>query len=176
MNGDERMNLDEHLKHLRLVRRRYGKADRSEKKRLLDEAEVMTGMYRKSLIRRLNGGLERKPRKRRRRLTYGPAVYGALLVMSESADYICSERVQPNLVGMAQHLAAHGFMEVTPELLAQLGRISISSVRRILRRLSQDRPRLPRSRLQAANQASQPVAISRWICSRVAGRPRSGSV
>ena len=39
---------------------------------------------------------------------------------------------------MGEHLAAHGEMETTPELLEELGQISTSSVRRRLDWISQE--------------------------------------
>ena len=47
---------------------------------------------------------------------------------------------------MAQQLARHGELEVSEGVLQQLGEISISTVGRILGRLRQDTPRLPRKR------------------------------
>jgi len=72
MPTQEKMNLDERLKYLRIVRRRYRQADRSERGHLLDEMEQVTGLDRKTLIRRMKGTLERKPRSRQRGRTYGP--------------------------------------------------------------------------------------------------------
>jgi len=155
------MTIDERRKYLRLVKPRYAQADRKEKKWLLDEAELVTGLHRKSLIRLLNSNLKRKLRRRQRGRTYGLAVQAAIQVISESVDYICAERLQPNLVWLAEHLANHGEMEVTPKLLAQLDEISISSVRRILRRLTQDQPRLPHKKPTAANQVSKRVPIGK---------------
>jgi len=48
------------------------------------------------------------------------------------------------LVSYAEKLAAHGHLRLTPALLEQLGRISISTVRRILQRVQQDQPRRKR--------------------------------
>lgn len=161
MKNDEIMTIQERWKYLRLMQRRYQNANRSEKEQLLNEAEAMTGLHRKSLIRRLNSPLKRKRRKRQRGRTYGVAVHVAIKVISESVDYICAERLQPNLVWLAQHLAAHGELEVSTDLLAQLEQISIPTVRRIMRRLAQDQPRLPRKGPKAANQVARQVPIGR---------------
>jgi hypothetical protein len=45
---------------------------------------------------------------------------------------------------MAQHLEAHGELQVSADLLRQLGQISIATVERRLQQLRQDQPRLPR--------------------------------
>ena len=144
MSNNESMSINERRKYLRTMKRRYIKANRKTRGRLLDEMEAVIGLDRKTLIRLMNGSLERKPRSRERGSTYGPQVDDALRVIHESYDYICAERLTPNLVRMARHLAAHGELEAAPVLLDQLGRISISTVERRLSRIRQDQPRLPR--------------------------------
>ena len=143
---EDKMTIDERRKYLRRMQKRYVQADRKERARLLDEMEAVTDMHRKSLVRLMNQGLERKPRCRERGETYGPAVDDALRVIDESLDFICAERITPNLVWMTQHLATHGEITASAELLEQLGLISISTVRRRLNRVRQDQPRLPRKK------------------------------
>ena len=142
----DKMTANERFKYLRMMEQRYSKASRNEKKELLDEMEIVTGQHRKSLIRSLNGSLERKPRSRERGVKYGPDVDDALRVIYESLDFICAERLTPSLGWMAEHLAKHGELKVTPELLQQLEQISISTVERRLCRIRQDQPRLPRKK------------------------------
>ena len=146
MSHNEDMTIDERRKYLRTMKKRYIKANRKAKGRLLDEMEAVTGLDRKTLIRLMNGSLKRKPRSGQRGRTYGPQVDDALRIIHESYDYICAERLTPNLVQMARHLAAHGELEATPVLLDQLRRISISTVERRLSRIRQDQPRLPRKK------------------------------
>lgn len=148
MSENEKMTIDERRKYLRRMRKRYLKADRKTKGQLLEEMEAVTELDRKTLIRMMSGSLERKPRRRQRGASYGQEVEAALRVIYESFDYICAERLRPNLVWMANHLAAHGELEVQPSLLEQLGRISVSSVERRLRPIRRDVPRLPRKRPQ----------------------------
>jgi hypothetical protein len=92
----------------------------------------------------MKGSLARKLRSRERGRIYGPRVDDALRVIHESTDYICAERLTPNLVWMARHLATHDELEMTPGLLEQLGKISVSTVERRLYHIRQDQPRLPR--------------------------------
>ena len=82
--------------------------------------ERVTEMHRKSLIRLLKKAPQREKRKRERERTYKSDVGDALRVISESFDYVCGERLQPNLVWMANHLEQHGELETTPALMAQL--------------------------------------------------------
>jgi hypothetical protein len=125
MSTEYKMNINERRKYLRRMKRRYVKANRSEKGKLLDEMEAVTELHRKSLIRLMKGSLERKRRQRQRGRTYGPEVEYALSLIAESWDYICAERLTPNLVWMANHLAAHQELELSPLLLEKLGRISV---------------------------------------------------
>ena len=140
------MTVNERYKYLRLVQERYWAAGRTERSSLLNELEEVTGLHRKSRIRLLRGGLERKRRRRQRGRTYGPEVDDALRVISESMDHICAERLQPNLVWLAKHLSQHGELAVNKQLLKQLEKISVSTVRRNLQRIGQDQPRLVRKR------------------------------
>jgi len=151
MSNQEKMTVDEKRKYLRIVKPRYKQAGRNEKGQLLDEMEAVTGLDRKTLIRLMKGSLKRKPRSRERDKTYGPAVDDALRVIYESFDGICSERLTPNLVWMAQNLERHDELTTTPELLEQLGQVSISTVARRLAHLRQDQPRLPRKKPRARN-------------------------
>jgi len=161
MPNEEKMTINERRKYLRLVKRRYVKAGKLERGRLLDEMEPVTGLHRKSLIRLMSGSLERKPRHKQRGRIYGAEVDDALRVISESYDHICAERLQPNLVSMATHLAQHGEIEASAVLLDQLSRISVSTVRRILNRLGQDEPRLPRKGPSQANRVAREIPVKR---------------
>jgi len=161
MTTEDRMTIDERRKYLRRMKKRYVCADRAERSRLLDEMEVFTGMHRKSLIRLMHGSLERKPRRKQRGRTYGLALDDALRIIAESLDYICADRLAPNLVWLATHLSAHGELEVSPSLLERLGRISVSTVKRRLKHQRRDRPRLPRKGPTRANQVQRDIPMKR---------------
>jgi hypothetical protein len=161
MSIEDKMTIDERRKYLRKMQERYLQADRKERGHLLDEMETVTGLHRKSLIRLMKGNLARQPRRRQRSRTYGPEVDDALRVIAESTDYICAERLTPNLVWLAKHLAAHGELTISPQLEEQLSRISVSTVERILTRLRQDEPRLPRRGPKRTNNLLRDVPMKR---------------
>lgn len=142
MATEEKMTLDEVYKYLRLMKPRYLQADRAGKSALLDEMETVTGRHRKSLIRRLQGSVHRQPRAHERERTYKADVDSALQLIWESYDYICPERLQPNLVDLAEQLATHGELELRPALKAQLGEIGLTTMRERLRQFRQDEPQL----------------------------------
>jgi len=161
VNAEDEMTLDERRKYLRKMRTRYKGAKREERSRLLDEMEAVTGLHRKSLIRLMHSSLERKRRSRERGRTYGPDVDHAIGVIAESLDYPCAERLTPNLATLAEHLAQHGELRVSAELLEQLAQISTSTVERRLAKMSRDRPRLPRRRPRLTNSVLRDVPMGR---------------
>lgn len=157
----EQMTIDERYKYLRLMQPRYFKADRQARSALLDEMEQVTRLHRKSLVRLPGSDLTRKPRRKQRSRTYGPEVDDASRVIAESMDYICAERLTPNLVWLAEHLAAHDELRITPQLLTKLDAISISTVGRSLSRIRQDEPRLPRKGPESANRVARQIPTTR---------------
>jgi hypothetical protein len=161
MTTEDKMTVDERRKYLRRMQKRYLQADRRERGRLLDEMEAVIELHRKSLIRLINGNLERTPRQRQRGRIYGSEVEYALSVIAESLDYICAERLTPSLPWMANHLAAHDELEVSPLLLEKLEQISISTVQRILGRIPRDKPRLPRRGPQRTRKITQGIPMKR---------------
>jgi hypothetical protein len=161
MSIEDKMTIDERRKYLHMMQKRYLQAGRKEQGQLLDEMEAVTELHRKSLIRLMNSSLTRRPRRRQRSRTYGPEVDDALRVIAESMDYICSERLTPNLTWLAEHLAAHGELRISSHLLEQLGRISVSTVGRIVARIRQDEPRLPRPAPKRTNHLTCDVPMKR---------------
>jgi hypothetical protein len=142
MSETEPMSVDERRKYIHKILGRYRKGSKKEKGRLLDEIEAVTGMHRKSVIRIMNGSLSRKKRSRERGRTYGAEVEIAVRVIALSLDYPCAERLQPNLVWMAKHLASHQELIVSEETLKKLAQIGCSTVKRILKRAGRSQPKM----------------------------------
>ena len=55
MPTQERMTIEERLKYLRIMRPHYKQANLKQRSQLLNEMERVTGLQRKTLIRRMNG-------------------------------------------------------------------------------------------------------------------------
>jgi IS30 family transposase len=142
MSETEAMNIDERRKYIHKMWGRYREANKKEKGELLDEIEAVVGMHRKAIIRLLNGRLSRKKRGFERGREYGVEVDDAVRVIARSLDYPCAERLQPNLVWMAQHLGRHEELRVGPETLEKLARISVSTLKRSLKRVGRSDPKL----------------------------------
>ncbi len=126
----------------------------------MPDNEAMTIDERRKCIKRLQPGYLAADRAERGR-TYGVAVDGALRVIWETLDYVCAERLTPALVSTARLLARHGELALTDEVAHQLGRISVATVQRRLRRLGQDTPRLPRKGPERANRVARAIPMRR---------------
>jgi hypothetical protein len=161
MSDDERMTIDERYKYLRKMQKRYREAKRAERSVLLGEMEQVTGLHRKSLVRLMGGELARQPRERQRGKRYGVPVRAAVVVIAESLDWVCAERLQPNLVWMAEHLERHGELELSDEVHSQLGSASVSTVQRLLADVRRDRPRLPQRGPEQANRLARDIPAGR---------------
>jgi hypothetical protein len=161
METEDKMTLSERRKYLRKQQSRYYAANRKERGRLLDEMRSITGLHRKALIRLMHSDLKRKLRQKQRGRTYGSNVEDALRIIRESYDGICAERLAGNLVKMAQELQEHGEMVVTENLLAQLQKISLATIKRKLSRIRQDEPRLKRGRPFARNEVARSIPMRR---------------
>jgi hypothetical protein len=161
MPADITMTLDERRKYLLRMRLRYVQANRPERSRLLDEREHVTELHRKSLLRLMKAEPVRQPRQQQRGRTYTHEVDDVIRVVAESLDYICAERLTPGLVPTTQLLVKHGELTVSEAVLAQLGQISISTVKRILTRLRQDERRLPRRKPQQTMRLLQDIPALR---------------
>jgi hypothetical protein len=133
MAETEPMNVNERRKYLHKMRIRYWQAkDKRSKSVLLDEMAEVTNLHRKSLIRLIKGDLARKPRRQQRGKTYGMDVQQVVEQTARSLDYPCAERLQPNLVWLGKHLAAHGELELSAALERKLATISVSTLKRLL--------------------------------------------
>jgi hypothetical protein len=161
MPGDDQMNIDERRKYLRRMRVRYVQAGRGERSRLLDEMAQVTELHRKSLVRLMKTGSERKPRQRQRGRTYDHEVDDVIRVVAETLDYICAERLTPSLLPTAKLLIEHQELVVAEAVLEKLGRISVATVKRILRRVRQDERRLPRRGPERARQVLRQIPAER---------------
>ena len=163
MPNEDRMTVDERRKYLKLVVPRYAKARRTEGSELLTEMGAVTGLHRKSLLRLLHGPtLDRAPKRPRvRRRRYGAAVADVVRVVWESLDYVCAERLTPALLRTARQLTQWQEVVLTPDLAAQLATISRATVQRLLQRLQQDTPKLPRRKAQPPNRLPREVPMER---------------
>lgn len=137
------MNM--HTKHelTGIVAGRYLISDRREKKKILDEFCLSTGYNRKYAIEKLRGfALEPKRKKevpgkhkRVREKFYDMKVEEALHTIWEVYDYICAERMHPNLGQMVSKLFECGELEIDPLTEIKVRTVSLGTLKRILKRI-----------------------------------------
>lgn len=162
MTTDEAMTITERRKYLTRMHTRYRSADRRARSALLTEMGAITGMHRERLTRLMaQPTLKRLPRRTQRGRVYGPEVRHVVRIVWESLDCVCAERLTPQLLPSAQHLAIFGECVLTPLLIEQLGAISEATVTRMLRGLPRAIPRLPRKGPMQANRALRGVPMGR---------------
>jgi hypothetical protein len=133
------------------VARRYRKANKREKKRILDEYCATTGYHRKyamqllnrwgrSELHRIDGTLVKivvgKPRKRAKRVyqrIYDEPVHKALRLVWDLFDYQCGKRLVPLLRANMPVLRAQPELDIGEEVAGKLLQISPATVDRILK-------------------------------------------
>ena len=162
MTTDDTMTITERRKYLTKMQSRYRQADHQERSRLLTEMEAVTNLHRKSLTRLMaQPSLRRMPRRRQRGVIYGPETCQIVRVVWESLDCICAERLTPQLLATAQHLATFGELALTPAMEMLLAQMSESTVTRMLGDLPRAIPRLPRRAPGQANRLLRAVPMGR---------------
>jgi hypothetical protein len=128
--------------YLAAIYGRYRQARQGDKGRILDEFCQVTGYHRKYALRRLNAPVASGgPRRRRRSVTYGPAVVEALRVIWEAAGYPWSVRLKVALPLWLPWARRH--QQLSAAVCAHLTRIS---ARQIDRRLAAVKRTLKRRR------------------------------
>jgi IS30 family transposase len=144
----ESMSIDERYKCIRRIAGSYRAAGRKEKGQMLDVLVSQTGLHRKSLLRLLRQpeGPQRQPQRKRRSRCYRAAFDDAIRLIGRSLNWICAERMHGSLLASAEHLACFGHLTLSAALREQLATVSVSTLRRTVRRLRQDEPRLPSRR------------------------------
>ena len=146
MSEQDEMTIDERRKYLHKMWGQYRDASKQEKGQMLDDMEHVTGLNRKSIIRILNGRLSRKKRTKQRGPTYGTEVINAAIKISKALDYPCAERLKPNLVFMAKHMANHDQLSIGSATLKKLETISVSTLKRILVNINKSTEKIARKR------------------------------
>ena len=81
MPQEENLSIDERLKVIRRRQHEYREASRDQKSAILDHLVAITGLNRKTDIRRLNSDCQRKVRRQQRGRSYDHRVYNALRVI-----------------------------------------------------------------------------------------------
>ena len=131
------MSLKSKRELLEVLRPRYLKASKAEKKKMLDEFTSVTGYHRKHAIRVLKNKVQVQNHRKRKPKTY-QAVYRGEVVQAleqiwEICGHICSKRLQPFLPEAIRVLERCKEIELSKDTKELLLKISSASIDRCLR-------------------------------------------
>jgi len=117
-----------------VIRKRYQRARKKEKSKILNEFISNTG-YNRSYARRLLGSLKTQGRKRKRKpkqRIYDISVFYPLRTLWLAADCICSQRLKPFLPELIRILEREKELVIEPKIKAKLNRIGSATIDRML--------------------------------------------
>ncbi len=126
------MSCESRNEYIAVQKRRYKKAGKAYKTRLLDEVCEVCGYDRKYATKLLNRTLKASGGKRGRRADYGsPELARALKRLWLRSGQLCSKRLKPALPLWLEHYEEH-YGELPAECRGKLLRISPASIDRVL--------------------------------------------
>ena len=115
------------------IRDRYAAAANKDKSRILEEFVGATGYHEKSAIRILNTSPNPKRRQTRRRPSlYDEAARGALIVLWEASDRVCSKRLKALLPILLPALERNGHLRLEVEIGRKVLSMSAATIDRLL--------------------------------------------
>ena len=119
---------------IEVLRKRYVKASKKEKKKMLDEFIAVAGYHRKHAVRLLGNRdqAEELNRPISSLRIYGEAVKEALIIIWEAADRICSKRLKAVMPEFIDAMERHRHLELDPEVRQRLLKVSATTVDRLL--------------------------------------------
>jgi len=114
--------------------KRYARARKGEKGRMLDELCALTGWTRRHARRALQQALSGAPAapRRARARVYGEEVLGALRVVWATMNGPAGKRLAPFMAEIVQALERHGELSLEPEVRSKLLRMSSATIDRAL--------------------------------------------
>jgi hypothetical protein len=131
----ERMDMHSRNEYLEVLRERYLKARaRKEKSQILDEYCRNTGQARKYVIRKIQPGVDLRPKQRKKRKeSYDGQVKAALAKVWEIFDCPCGQRLKPILETEVDRLRGFGELRASSETFLKLKKISSATIDRKLK-------------------------------------------
>src|SRR6516225_3871036 len=130
---DERLTSAARAELADAIRPRYAAATTKEKRQILEGFIAATGYHKKSAIRVLNSLPTPRARTRRRPPLYDEAVRGALIVLWEASDRVCSKRLKALLPILIPALERNGHLELDEQIRSKILSMSAATVDRLLR-------------------------------------------
>lgn len=119
--------------YFRVVKRQYKKVAKKQKGELLDSAVELTGLHRKVVARHLRNRQAKKKVVLKRPDRYSPETKQAVRALWHAASDIAAERLHPFIPELLDKLVACNELTITPKSDSQLRKISLATVKRIVR-------------------------------------------
>ena len=148
------------------IRKRYARASKQGKSRILDEFVSLTGYHRKHAIRLLtsteNEAVARASHHGRR--IYDEAVKEALIIIWEASDRICGKRLKVVLPILVDSMERNGHLDLDPEVRVRLLEMSASTIDRMLTSI-REQAKGKRKKKNAPKKASKQIPVrtfSEW--------------
>ncbi|MDF1512383.1 MAG: hypothetical protein P1S60_01105 [Anaerolineae bacterium] len=120
----------------------------------------------------MRSNLETRPRSKQRGPKYKAEFDHELAKIWEATDYVCPEQLTPNLVELAEKLASHQELRLTPTLKQQLEQVSVAN-------RNNNNPCNNNNNIGFRCAGSAPIIILkgqvRWVYGRVASAERDNS-
>lgn len=129
----KKMSCETRIEYIAVQKRRYRRAEKAYKTRLLDEVCTVCGYERKHAIKMLNGSLKPSRGKRGRKGEYdSPALRKALKTLWLRSDQLCGKRLKPAMPHWLKHYEKH-YGPLSAECREKLLKISPASIDRVLK-------------------------------------------
>ena len=131
----ERLDMHSRNEYLKVLRERYLEAEtKKEKIRILDQYCCNTGQARKYAIKKIQPGVNLRPKQRKKRKqTYDGQVKAALARVWEIFDYPCGQRLKPILEVEVDRLREFGELRISDEVALKLRQMSSATIDRKLK-------------------------------------------
>jgi hypothetical protein len=157
------MNQPQDSKYLASLKKRYAKAGKKERGKILDEYVQTTGYHRKHAIAILSGDYQRarRPIRRPRNSVYTLEDARALDKLSELFDGINAKLLRAALDVQLEPLYQSGFLEISRECYEHLQRISPASIDRLRTRYGRVRPK-SKHRTKPGSLLKHQIPIRTW--------------
>lgn len=126
--------MDQHSKSelIRSYRKRYEKATKREKSRIISQITDATGFCRKHVIRALNKGVQVPKVIRRKRTSRYTHLYETLRKIWAAANFVCGKRLKPFMPELVKSLKRHKEIKLSKDDEALLLAASAATIDRLL--------------------------------------------
>jgi len=116
------------------LKKKYWKADRKERSRLLNDFCEFTKYNRKYAIHLIKSPFKTKWKRKNRKKKYGQDVIDKLLILWIASNEICAERFHPYIPAILKKMKKCGEIKVEKRAEDKLHKISLTTVKRIIRK------------------------------------------